>query len=257
MQESVEKNVIKIIAFIVIIIFSRYTIAYSQSSLSNLVVVSQNGKNQISWTHTYPHVYKIGVQRSQDSLFNYATIGYVRNPEAKANTFIDKKPFRGGQYYKLIIILGSGRYFFSKPVKIVTDSSGVAIKNVTNKALPAGAKSLTVSVTSAPVKKAVEVYKPSYFVYTNADGDVNVNLPNAAKNNYSLSFFDSTGVKLFSIDDIRKNFLVIDKSNFLHAGWFNYELYDGAKLKEKWRLYIPDQLKKKDPPKRHYRRRRR
>jgi len=31
----------------------------------------------------------------------------------------------------------------------------------------------------------------------------------------------------------------LDKANFLHAGWFRFELYENGQLKEKHRFYIP------------------
>jgi len=33
--------------------------------------------------------------------------------------------------------------------------------------------------------------------------------------------------------------LTLDKSNFIHAGWFKFELYEDGQLKEKNKLLIP------------------
>ncbi|HEY6976329.1 MAG TPA: hypothetical protein VH396_08565, partial [Chitinophagaceae bacterium] len=81
-------------------------------------------------------------------------------------------------------------------------------------------------------------YKPSIYVVSNPDGYVEVKLPDAATKNYKLIFFDTNGKKLFSLNHITDTDLVIDKVNFQHAGWFNFELYEDDRLKERSKILL-------------------
>lgn len=78
-----------------------------------------------------------------------------------------------------------------------------------------------------------EVYKPSIYVFTDKDGNITINLPQANQHHYSLKIFEETGEFLFEIKTIKDSPLILDKSNFLKAGWYKFELYEDGKLKEK------------------------
>ena len=47
---------------------------------------------------------------------------------------------------------------------------------------------------------------------------------------------------LFELTEIKDPSLIVDKTNFQHAGWFRFELYDGDQLKEKNKLFIPKEF---------------
>jgi hypothetical protein len=84
-----------------------------------------------------------------------------------------------------------------------------------------------------------EVYKPSKFIYTERDGNVAINLPNASQHKYAIKFFEEDNSPLFDIAEVKDPVLLIDKVNFFHAGWFKFELYEDGKLKEKHKFFIP------------------
>ena len=84
-----------------------------------------------------------------------------------------------------------------------------------------------------------ELYRPSKFVFTEKDGNIRIALPDAGRHKYSLKFFEEDLTEAFEIKQINETVLFLDKSNFLHAGWFSFELYENGKLKEKHRLFIP------------------
>jgi hypothetical protein len=85
-----------------------------------------------------------------------------------------------------------------------------------------------------------EVYKPSKYIYTEKDGNITINLPFAGTtHHYSIKFFEDNNSPLFEIAEVKEPLLLIDKVNFLHSGWFKFELYEDGKLKEKHKLYIP------------------
>jgi hypothetical protein len=84
-----------------------------------------------------------------------------------------------------------------------------------------------------------EVYKPSKYVFTEKDGNVKITLADAATKKYTLKFFDENNVPVFEIKQIKDNLLILDKANFLHSGWFKFELLEDGQLKEKHKLFIP------------------
>lgn len=84
-----------------------------------------------------------------------------------------------------------------------------------------------------------EVYRPSQYVFTDKDGNVVINLPEASLRKYQVKFFEDDLGFLFEVKQVKAPLLVVDKSNFLHAGWFRFELYEEEKLKEKHRFFIP------------------
>jgi hypothetical protein len=91
-------------------------------------------------------------------------------------------------------------------------------------------------------KEVKEVYKISAYVYTSKDGNVNIALPDAARRRYSVKFFEQDSSPLLDIKEIKESLLIVDKTNFVHAGWFHFELYEDGKLKEKNRLFIPKEF---------------
>lgn len=87
-----------------------------------------------------------------------------------------------------------------------------------------------------------EVYRVSSYVFTGKYGNIHLSLPDAAKKHYSLKFFDDSNKLLFELSAIRDPTLILDKTNFFHAGWFRYELYEDDRLKEKNKFFIPKEF---------------
>lgn len=83
------------------------------------------------------------------------------------------------------------------------------------------------------------IYKPSQYVYTERDGNITISLADAGKKQYSIKFFEENETEIFEIKHVKDSYVTLDKANFLHAGWFLFELYEDGKLKEKHRFYIP------------------
>ncbi len=88
----------------------------------------------------------------------------------------------------------------------------------------------------------IEVYKVSAYVYTGRYGNIHVSLPEAGRRHYSVKFFDDNNKLMFELSEIKDPSLILDKTNFQHAGWFRFELYDGDQLKEKNKLFIPKEF---------------
>jgi hypothetical protein len=88
-------------------------------------------------------------------------------------------------------------------------------------------------------KPKLLAFTPSLRVFTNRDGYVRVNLPDEEKaKKYSIKFFDEDNNLLFELKEIKETDFKIDKTNFYHAGWFKFELYENGKLLEKHRFYL-------------------
>ena len=192
-----------------------------QDLLYSFTVINKGGQNEVNWTfndNANPSLIKrIGIQRAMDSLGNYATIGHAGVAQKKTNQFVDKKPTAGSNYYRLFIFYKDGQYAFSKSAKIIL--------------LPA---------TLSNSGQTAVSFQPSIFVYSNRDGNVNISIADAAKADYTIRFYDAADRFLFEIDKIDKPLLIVDKTNFLHAGWFHYELYKDGKIFEKWKFFIAD-----------------
>lgn len=84
-----------------------------------------------------------------------------------------------------------------------------------------------------------ETYTPSSFVFTNPDGDITIVLPPGRLNDFKIKFYEEKGNILFQINDIKEHIFTLDKSNFMHAGWFRFELFENGTLKEKNKVRVP------------------
>ncbi|MFI5123669.1 MAG: hypothetical protein ACHQDF_00005, partial [Chitinophagales bacterium] len=87
-----------------------------------------------------------------------------------------------------------------------------------------------------------EVYRISSYVFTAKDGNVNIALADWNKKQYSVRFFEEDHTPLLEIKNIKDPLLIIDKTNFLHSGWFRFELYDNGRLMEKNKFFIPKEF---------------
>lgn len=84
-----------------------------------------------------------------------------------------------------------------------------------------------------------EVYRPSKFIFTEKDGNIKIALSEASVKVYSVKFFEEDNVEIFEIKRIKDPLVILDKSNFVHSGWFFFELYEDSKLKERHKFYVP------------------
>ncbi len=85
-------------------------------------------------------------------------------------------------------------------------------------------------------------YKSSVYIYTNNKNHINIHLPDVKLHKYRIVFFEEDGSELFEIKQVKEPELVLDYANFVHAGWFSFELYEDDKLKEKNKFYLQKQF---------------
>ena len=293
-------------------------VARAQDTLPRFsVTVRGPGKILISWHNRYPTVTQINIQRSTDSLKNFATLLSVPDPHLPENGAMDIKATHPNYYYRLFIVLEEGKYLFTssrKPqanisttpaaTKDDVDESDAVLERADHQrvmflapgtlqgrpqvksptTIQGGFRQLEVQQHPVYVKKGdtylgqipgerlrafrdsmltrtkdtlifidgdsllirpfvpKEVYRTSPYVYTGKYGNVQLNLPDAGKKHYSVKFFDDANKLLFELNAIKAPTLIVDKSNFLHAGWFKFELYEDGQLKDKNKLLIPKEF---------------
>lgn len=82
------------------------------------------------------------------------------------------------------------------------------------------------------------IWKPSLYLFTNVQGYVSINLLQVKQHHYRVVFWEEDGSFLFEIKHVKEPELILDKTNFIHAGWFNFELFEDEKLKEKNKVYV-------------------
>lgn len=276
-----------------------------------------NDKVIIGWTNTFPVVTQISIQRSYDSLRFFKTILTVPDPSIPQNGYLDAKGTNLKMFYRLFIVLDSGKYVFSpsqrptwdtgrqagtqrpetmpennarqrvviaenmapKEAEILKEKIQEAVKETPKtaekpKPAPEPEKffvikrrdSIIMQLPTRSLKKFRDsiiartrdtmtfrnadtilikpfipkpVFKPSRFVYTDNRGDVVILLPDAKSRSYTVKFFEDDTTPLFEVKQIRETYLVVDKTNFFHAGWFRFELLEDGKEKEQHRFFIP------------------
>lgn len=82
-------------------------------------------------------------------------------------------------------------------------------------------------------------WKASYYVYTDKDGYIIINLPGAANKVYDLIIMEEDGKPVLELKHIKHTYLTLDKTNFYHAGWYKFELVEDGKIKDRNKLFIP------------------
>ncbi len=212
--------------------------------LPNFTATIKTGKIQLDWITGFMEVKEIGVQRSLDSVLNFNTIGYASYPTQTRNAYIDSKPLPGSNYYRLFILFNNGRYVYSKTMLALPDSTIKADMKLQYADIKEASRALRPTGTGKPNEQENKepekvIWRPSNYIYTTADGNVNIKLADAQHKKYSVKFYEPNGSFLFEIEHVKAASLILEKAIFLHAGWFNFELFEDGKLKEKWNFFIP------------------
>ena len=220
--------------------------------------VNNKGNNRIvvSWNNKFQQVKQISIQRSPDSLNNFKTILTVPDPMNRQNGYMDTKAANDQMFYRLYILFNGANFLFTKPQKPVSDSllQQLFNKSLTNTKLTQEELRLlqkykyrfdVIKDTSTKEingglkdKNKVEVLTTTYRISPNRDGNVRIRLKDFDRKKYSVKFFEDDDTFLFELKEINEATLILDKSNFYHAGWFKFELYDDGKLVEKNRFQI-------------------
>ncbi len=200
---------------------------YAQPDLPNIAVVTQGGVNIISWKNPYKGGLKtMAVERSNDSVLNFTTIGYIKNLNDAVQNYVDPHPMVGKNWYRLQIVFTSDMEWKSNVNSVGVDSIAIA----TRKPLPPSdslQKIINASGNVAAITeiKAVEMPKSQY-VFTNPfTGNVNIEIPDAIKENFNLIFYDQNDKEVLKIPRLNDKVIILDKRNFQNTGIYKFKLF--------------------------------
>ena len=194
----------------------------AQDTLPKISVSNISEHILVSWTNPFTTLTTINIQRSFDSTKNFTTIGSVLDVANKRNGFIDSKPLTLNMFYRIFLSFEGGTYLFTKSSRPVKDTA---------KALP-NFKEFQQSAVNT-------WFVPSKLIYTGKDNNVIIALPDAGKKKYVIKFFEENGAFLFELNKITETYLTLEKVNFLHAGIFDFEIFENGVLIEKHKVYVP------------------
>ncbi|XZF14054.1 hypothetical protein ACTHGU_19930 [Chitinophagaceae bacterium MMS25-I14] len=105
--------------FLILFAFS----SQAQPLMPDMIGVTQGGMNILTWTSQYDGIKSIAMQRSQDSIHNFATVGYVKDLKKGPQAFIDGHPIPGKNWYRLYIVFNSDLTWYSNTYKLFVDSA--------------------------------------------------------------------------------------------------------------------------------------
>ena len=263
----------KRIFFSLIIFLGAATITNAQQKFQMSVSGAGGTKVKIEWQNLYGEkIVQLNVQRSWESSRNFRTIFAPLSPELPQNGFIDETAGFNGLYYRIFYVMQDGSFFFTQAKKVATgsdftneisedeaadtnflvtvhdDDSVIAQLNYSGykkfrDSIVNYTRDTLFSLTDADI--LIRYFNnniswiPSIHVFTNSDGYVQIFLADAAQKNYRLRFLDENHKTLFNIQHITEPQLLLDKTDFMHSGWFYFELLENDKVKERNKFYIP------------------
>ncbi len=207
--------------------FGSNVLAQSQDTLPKFSLRNAgSNRNIIGWVNNYARISQISIQRGFDSIGIYKTILTVADPKAIQNGFADTKAPNDRMFYRIFISFEGGSYFFTASKRASIDTSRTIVE--TNQPFQ--------QQTNSEIRSTGWI--PSSFIYTNKEGYVFINLLDAKQRKYRIKFLEEDGSVLFELKNVKETALTLDKANFYHAGWFNFELYNDEKLLEKNKFYL-------------------
>lgn len=215
---------------------------------------------RISWQNPFgKNLKQLSVQRAAGNKTGFTTVFSTNSAQLPENGFIDRPPglFRK-YYYRIFYVLNGNQYFFTIPKAALhqvfePDKKGMMriwmndqyLKTIPDHHFKAWRDSIArnprleiiakgpgeILLISEPEKATKNA---SGRVSINPDGHIDIRLGNAVKDyRFTVLFKDLQGLILLKLDNIREPLLIVDKSNFLRAGSFYYELYEETELIEK------------------------
>jgi hypothetical protein len=248
---------------------------FGQATLPDFTLKSTNGKISVFWLNNYKKPVKgISVQRSYDSTKNFFSIASILNPQNSINGLTDSMAPYNKMYYRLFIGFDTGIYLLTKSkrpevntvidyTKLIQEINTLYEKNILLQEekmrlqkeleIARAAKIKKKPAAKTTVKKPAEVSEeiigqiityPSKRIFTDKDNNVVTKLLNVNANKYLIRFLTEDYKLLFEIKNPADDYFVIEKVNFAHAGWYQFEIYKNEFLLEENKFYISNEEKK-------------
>lgn len=209
------KHPIVLFIFFCFLLLGKFSIAQEVLPEFKIKQISP-GKVLISWYNTHQNCVKLNVQRSTDNK-KFETIVSAKKPALYENSYTDTKLTKDkNAYYRIQYTLKNGNIYFS-------NSHSTQEKKINKN-------------TASQIN--ISNWKASPFVFTNSNGYIQILINNPSENVYSVRFQDEKGNDLFHINKIETADLILDKTNFIHGGWFQFELYKDDVLLEKNKVFL-------------------
>ncbi len=250
---------------------------FGQATLPDFTLKSTDGKNSVFWLNNYKRPVKgISVQRSYDSTKNFFSIASILNPQNSVNGFTDSLAPYNKMYYRLFVGFDTGIYLltpskkpevntvidytrliqeinalYEKNIQLQEDKMRLqkeleiarAAKNKNKPALKKSVKKPAATEVSEEIISQVITY-PSKRIFTDKDNNVVTKLFNVSANKYVIRFLTEDYKLLFEIKNPVDDYFVIEKVNFIHGGWYQFEIYKNEFLLEENKFYISSDEKK-------------
>lgn len=249
---------------------------FGQATLPDFTLKSTDGKVSVFWLNTYKRPVKgISVQRSYDSTKNFFSIASILNPQNSVNGFTDSSAPYNKMFYRLFIGFDTGIYILTSSkrpevntvidyTKLIQEINLVYERNIQlqeekmklqrelelaraaknkNKPGKAAAKKAAPTEVSEEVISQVITY-PSKRIFTDKDNNVVTKLFKTDANKYVIRFLTEDYKLLFEIKNPTDDYFVIEKVNFSHAGWYQFEIYKNEFLLEENKFYISGEDRK-------------
>ncbi len=209
--------------------------AVAQPTLPDFAIMSKDAINILSWNNPYTaDVRVVYVQRSNDSVTGFYTIGAVPNILQTNQSFVDAHPTVGLNYYLIKVVFESGTEYKSNIVSVNIDSLALA----NQKSLPPNdtlQKLIASMGTTMPEVDKINAlsYNRSRYIYTNPfNGNINIELPDPQRAGYKIVFTDQKDAEVLSINRVIEDFIVLDKRNFNGSGIYKFKVYKGNQIFE-------------------------
>lgn len=232
--------------------------------LPDITGSTSKGLNILSWECQYDGIKSIAVQRSSDSIYNYVTLGLVKNLKKGPQAYIDGHPKPGKNWYRLYIVFNSDLTWYSNRFLISVDSMDIINAQVLapNDSL----QKLTANIKIEPIKTETTINTPqantvavpeivqapritldipdeatedglayikSQYIYTNPfTGHVNIDIPEYTRHHYAVDFMNKDDKKVLEIGRVSEPMIIIDKRNFQKKGIYKFELREDRKVLE-------------------------
>lgn len=81
-------------------------------------------------------------------------------------------------------------------------------------------------------------FSPSKYVYIDRQGFLNIKLSDAATKHYEIIITDENHKPVMELKQLKDPLLIMDKTNFYHAGWYNFDLLEDGKQKERGKFLL-------------------